>query len=117
MVATKDIGEKTADFLDKLNFKGHQIFDFVGPQSISFVDATRIIGKKIGKPDLSYQQFPYDKAEAVLISVGMTPNFVKSLIEMDKAFNENKIKTTQNITSEHKGKTTLEMFIDGVKLS
>lgn len=117
MVATKDIGEKAADLLNKLNFKRHEVFDFVGPQSISLVEATRIIGKKIGKPDLPYQQFPYDKAETILTSVGMSPNFVKSLIEMDKAFNENKIGPTQNLTTEHKGKTSLEMFFEKENLS
>jgi len=114
MIATKDIGEKAFEFLDKLNFSGQQIFDFEGPKSYTLVDAAKIIGKKIGKPDLSYEQIPYDKAEAILVAAGLSSNFVKTLIEMDKTFNENKIKPTQKMTAEHKGKTTLEMFIDEI---
>ena len=63
MVATKDIGEKAADFLEHLNFKGKEAFDFAGPQEYTLVEVTAALGKAIGKPDLAYVQFSLEDAK------------------------------------------------------
>jgi len=110
MVATRDIGFKAAEFFDRLDFKGHTIFDFIGPKSITMQEATKAIGGAIGKKDLKYHQLTFSEAEHGMLEAGMNRNTVNLMIEMYKAFNEEKIATTQSITSEHKGKTTIEEF-------
>ncbi len=52
MGATKDIGIKAAELLNRLDFKGHSIFDFVGPRSVTLADSAPISGKGIHKPNL-----------------------------------------------------------------
>lgn len=110
MIATRDVALKSAELLQALNFKGQTVFDFVGPKEITLEEAARVIGKAIGKPDLKYQQCSNQEAEKGMLEAGVSFSAGKLLLEMYKAFNEEKIKTTQEITSEHTGKTTLEEF-------
>ena len=41
----------------------------------------------IGKPDLSYEQFPYDQVQQVLTQMGVPPKGAALYIEMYKAIN------------------------------
>jgi uncharacterized protein YbjT (DUF2867 family) len=110
MVATKDIAYKAAEFLDSLKFAGQSIFEFVGPQGIPMAEATKVLGKAIGKPDLKYVQISFAQAEKELLAAGMKPQITKSILEMYKAFNDGTVKATQQLTPEHRGKTTIEEF-------
>lgn len=109
MVATEDIAIKAAEFFN-LAFEGHSVFEFVGPQDIKMTEATKAIGKVIGKPDLTYVEFPILEAEKRMIAAGMKPNSIKLILEMYQAFNEGKIRLTQKLTAENQGKTTIEEF-------
>lgn len=110
MIATKDIGLKAAELLDQLNFKGQTVFEFGGPRLVTLEEATKIIGKAIGKPDLKYVQFSYTDGEKGMTSSGMKPDTAKQMIEMYKAFNEGSLEPTQKLQGEHQGKTSLEQF-------
>jgi uncharacterized protein YbjT (DUF2867 family) len=110
MIATKDIAHKIAEFLNALTFTGTSIFEMIGPRAITMTEATNVIGKSIGKPDLKYVKLTYQKAEEELIALGLKHQISKLIVEMHKAFNDGKIKPTQALTEEHKGKTTFEEF-------
>jgi uncharacterized protein YbjT (DUF2867 family) len=112
-VAAGDIGEKAGDFLDKLSFKGHEVFDFTGPREYTFSEATTALGKAIGKPDLAYVQIPYEAARKAMLGNGMKSAMVDLMVEMYQAGNEGKIRPTQELTAEHRGKTTIEEFALG----
>ncbi len=110
MVSTKDIGERAADLLDRLDFRGRSVLEFAGPRPVVLIEATTVLGKAIGKPDLKYVQFPYPEAERAMIGAGMKPNFAALILEMDRALNEGKIEPTQTPGPENRGKTTIEEF-------
>lgn len=110
MVATQDIALKAAELLTTLKFTESSVFEFTGPRVITMTEAVHVIGKAIGKPDLKYVQLSYQQAEKDLIASGMKHQLAKLIVEMHRAFNERKIVPTQQITSEHKGKTSLEEF-------
>jgi uncharacterized protein YbjT (DUF2867 family) len=110
MVATCDIAHKAAEFLNALKFKGSTVFEFIGPRGMTMIEATNVIGKAIGKPDLKYVQLSYEQAEKELIASGMKHQISKLMVEMQRAFNDGKIMPTQKLTAEHKGKTTIEEF-------
>jgi uncharacterized protein YbjT (DUF2867 family) len=110
MVATRDIALKMAELLDKLTFTGSSVFEFVGPKTVTMHDAALIMGKALKKPNLTYVHLPYDQLEEELIASGMKHQVAKEIVEMQRAFNEGKIVTTQTLTAEHKGRTTLEEF-------
>lgn len=110
MVATRDIALKIAELLHTLKFTGSSFFDFGGPQAITMAEATKVIGKAIGKPDLKYVPHSYQQAENELIGSGLKHQLAHLMVEMQRAFNERKIMPTQKLSAEHKGKTTFEEF-------
>ncbi|MGH7208397.1 MAG: NmrA family NAD(P)-binding protein [Nitrospiraceae bacterium] len=110
MVATRDIGAKAAEFLADLQLRGHAAFEFVGPKPVTMQEATSVLGKAIGKPDLRYVKFAYEEAEKAMLATGMKPDIVGLFIEMDRGVNEGLIRTTQAMTPDHVGKTRIEYF-------
>ena len=75
-------------------------------------EATSALGKAIGKPDLKYVQFAYEKVEEAMVGAGMSPDAARLLIEMDRSLNEGLIRTTQAMTPDHLGKTGIEDFAE-----
>src|ERR1700730_9437514 len=61
MAATRDVGDYAARRLLDLDFSGKQTRELLGERDLSMAEATTIIARGIGKPDLRYQQFPYDQ--------------------------------------------------------
>jgi uncharacterized protein YbjT (DUF2867 family) len=110
MIAARDIGQKAAELLDQLQFQGKTVFELSGPKMLTMEEATTILGKAIGKPDLKYRQFPLSDAEKGMVSIGLKLNAARMLLEMQQAMNENKILPTQSLTGEHLCKTTMETF-------
>ncbi len=114
MVSTDDIGLKAAEFLDQLNFKGQTVFDFAGPRDkpLMVKEIVKILGNAIGKPNLEFVHQSYEEAKKDMLAAGMKLSLVELYIEMYKAFNANKVNFTQQITPEHRGKTTVEHFAE-----
>lgn len=110
MVATNDIAHKMAEKLEAKQFKGSSIFDFVGPRAVTMIEATKVIGKALGKPDLKYVSISYAQEEKEHLAMGMTHQLSKLLTEMHRAANEGLILPTQELTADHKGTTTIEAF-------
>lgn len=110
MVATRDIGAKAASFLADLQFRGHTAFEFFGPRPVTMQEATTVLGKAIGKPDLQYVQFPYEEAEKAMLAAGMKPDVVGLFIEMNRSFNDSLIQPTHPLTRDHLGTTGIETF-------
>lgn len=110
MVATADIAEKCAEFLNTLQFSGSTVFEFVGPKEITMTEAAKVIGKALGKPSLTYTQISYQQDEQQMVASGMKHQVAKLFVDMYKAINEGVIAPTQELTAEHKGTTTLEEF-------
>src|SRR6201998_773251 len=66
MMATRDVGTYAAQRLLDLDFSGKQPRELLGERDLSMAEATAIIARGIGKPDLRYVQFPYDQVQQVL---------------------------------------------------
>ena len=64
----------------------------LGPRDISYAEATRILGERIGKPDLQYVQFSYADQAKALVQAGMSESFASLYVEMTRAFNEGTVK-------------------------
>lgn len=113
MIATRDIGSYAAERLANLDFRGKSVSDLLGPRDVSQMEATEILGKAIGKPELQYVQFGYDDAIQGMVQAGISPDVAKSYAEMGKAINEGLIppvkRTPQNTT-----RTTMEEFAKNV---
>lgn len=112
MIATQDIAGVSARRLLALDFSGKTTEELLGPSEISMAEATRIIGKAIGKPDLPYVQFPYEEAEKAMIGTGMSPDAARALIEMYRAFNDGRLRPTEPRSAANTTPTSFEAFAE-----
>ncbi|HUJ09879.1 MAG TPA: NAD(P)H-binding protein [Verrucomicrobiae bacterium] len=110
MVATRDIADVAAQTLQARDWKGVVVRELLGPRDLTYSEATRIIGKHIGRPDLKYVQLSYDDMAKGLRQAGMSENFVGLFIEMTRAFREGKVKPRAGRTSENTTPTRFEDF-------
>ncbi len=110
MIATRDIADIAARALKARDWKGVGVRELLGPRDLSYSEATRIIGERIGKPDLKYVQFPYADEAQALVQAGMSESFAHLYVEMTRAFNEEKVKPHAGRTSENTTPTRFEDF-------
>jgi uncharacterized protein YbjT (DUF2867 family) len=73
MIATRDVGDYAAQRLLDLDFSGKQTRELLGERDLSMTEATAVIAHGIGKPDLRYEQFPYDQVQQALTQMGVPP--------------------------------------------
>src|SRR6266852_3016482 len=66
MIATRDIGDYAARRILNLDFSGKQTRELLGERDVSMTEATAVIARGIGKPDLRYVQFPYEQVQQAL---------------------------------------------------
>src|SRR6202030_3316012 len=57
MIVTRDVGDYAAQRLLELDFSGKQTRELLGERDLSTTEATGVIARGIGKPDLRYVQF------------------------------------------------------------
>jgi uncharacterized protein YbjT (DUF2867 family) len=114
MIATRDVASAAAERLIEKDFTGSSIEVLLGERHISMVDATEIIGRKIGKPGLAYVMFPYDEAEKGLIAAGLSPDMSRLSIEMSRAINEGRVFGNIVRTPVNTTPTSFETFCDEV---
>jgi len=112
MVATRDIADAAANALRARDWKGVIVRELLGSGEITYTEATRILGERIGKPDLQYVQFPYDDQARALVQAGMSESFANLYVEMTRAINEEKIKPHQGRTPENTTPTRFEDFAE-----
>ncbi len=111
MIATKDIGAAAADALLRLEFRGRQTQELQGQRDLDYTEATAIIGKAIGKPDLKYIQAPDDQIRANLVRIGMSDSFAGLILEMAAALNSGHMRTLEPRTAKSTTPTKFETFV------
>ncbi|MCL6567109.1 MAG: NAD(P)H-binding protein [Acidobacteriia bacterium] len=110
MIATRDIGIRAAEELARRSFTGQQTRELLGPRDVSLAEAAAILGKAIGKPDLRYQQMPYEQFESILTRMGLSPDGARLINEMYRAFNEGRVVAQEKRGPENTTSTTLEQW-------
>jgi len=110
MTATRDIADVAAQLLLGLEFSGHSTRELLGQRELSMQEATAIIGKAIGKAGLAYVQFSYEQAEQAMGSMGFSPDAARSLSEMDRAMNEERVRPLEKRTAANTTPTSFEQF-------
>src|SRR5712671_956763 len=81
MIATRDVGDYAAQRLLHLDFPGKQTRELLGERDLSMTEATGVIARGIGKPELRYEQSPYDQVQRALTQMGFSPRKAAVYIE------------------------------------
>jgi len=114
MMTTGDVGNYAAQRLLDLDFSGKQTRELLGERDLSMAEATAIIARGIGKPDLRYVQFPYDQVQQVLEQMGMPPKKAAVYIEMFKAINAGVLAAQEPRSRDNTTPTSFEEFVQDV---
>jgi uncharacterized protein YbjT (DUF2867 family) len=109
MIAAGDIGRKAAEIL-VARFSGVQVRELLGPREYSHEEAARILGGEIGKPKLSYQQFPSFLVEQALKQMGLPAKTAALMSEMNDAANDGLLNPLELRSERNTTPTTLETF-------
>jgi uncharacterized protein YbjT (DUF2867 family) len=114
MIATRDVGNYAAQRLLNLDFSGKQTCELLGERDLSMADATAVIARGIGKPDLRYEQFPYDQVQQALTQMGFSPRKAAVYIEMFEAINAGLLAAQELRSPENSTPTSFEKFVQDV---
>jgi uncharacterized protein YbjT (DUF2867 family) len=114
MIATRDIGDYVAERFLRLDFSGKETQELLGQRDLSITEATAILARGIGKPDLRYVQFPYEQVQQVLMQMGVPAKTAGQFIEMYKATNEGVVAARERRSAENTTPTSFEKFVQDV---
>jgi uncharacterized protein YbjT (DUF2867 family) len=114
MIATRDVGDYAAKRLLDLDFSGKQTRELLGERDLSMTEATAVIARGIGKPDLRYQQLSYDRAQQALTQLGVPPKTAALYIELYKAINAGVLAAQEPRSPENSTPTSFEEFVQDV---
>jgi uncharacterized protein YbjT (DUF2867 family) len=109
MVATRDIAAAAAEGMLG-GEKGKVVRELLGPREYSMLQATAILGKAIGKPDLKYVEFPMAGVKPALKGMGMSDSAADLFVEMINGFNNRTIVPVEKRGPRNTTPTTLEEF-------
>src|SRR5271163_3216961 len=114
MIATRDVGEYAAQRLLKLDFSGKQTRELLGERDLSMKEATAVIARGIGEPNLRYEQIPYDQVRQALTQMGFSPKKAAVYIEMFTAINAGVLAAQERRSPANSTPTSFEQFVQDV---
>jgi uncharacterized protein YbjT (DUF2867 family) len=114
MIATRDVGDYGARRILDLDFSGKQTRELLGERDLSMTEVTAVIARGIGKPDLRYEQFPYDQMQQALTQMGLSPTKAAVYIEMFQAINTGVLAAQEPRSPENSTPTSFETFVQDV---
>jgi uncharacterized protein YbjT (DUF2867 family) len=110
MVATRDVADVAAGYLEKPAFAGYGTRVLLGPRDYTFQEASGILGASIGKPGLPYTQIPYDGFRHGLVGAGVSASTADAFLDMIRAMNEERMLRGLARDASSTTPTTLEQF-------
>jgi uncharacterized protein YbjT (DUF2867 family) len=111
MIAARDIGEWTAEELLRLDFSGKQSRELLGQRDLTYKEVASVIGQAIGRPTLSYSQFPPALVKPALLQAGMSSNMSDLILEMSEALNSGYMAPLEARSARNTTPTTFEAFV------
>jgi uncharacterized protein YbjT (DUF2867 family) len=114
LIATRDVGSYAAQRLLDLDFSGKQTRELLGERDLSMTEATGVMARGIGKPDLRYEQFSYDQVQHALTQAGFSPKKAAVYIEMFQAINAGLLAAQEPRSPQNSSPTSFEKFVQDV---
>jgi uncharacterized protein YbjT (DUF2867 family) len=111
MIATRDIGSIAADILHARDFSGKHARELLGQRDLAYKEATSVIGKAIGKPELAYAQLPQQQMKPALVQMGMSTSMADALLEMSDSLNSGYMVALELRSATNSTPTSFETFV------
>jgi len=113
MVAARDIAAVATQALATRDWTGVRVREVVGPRELSAREATRILGSRIGIPDLPYVSLGSEELVAALVGAGLSESFARMYQEMTAAMNRRELHPRGEGSTGVTTGTPFEEFADG----
>jgi uncharacterized protein YbjT (DUF2867 family) len=110
MIASSDIAEVAARALRQRDFKGFVVRELLGERDLTMREVTRILGDRIGKPDLRYVQTSSLDFIEGLLQMGLSQNFAEDVEHAFSGLNENRSRSKEGRGPENTTPTRFETF-------
>jgi uncharacterized protein YbjT (DUF2867 family) len=111
MIATKDIAAAAVQGLLHAGRHDGRIHDLLGPREYTLREATTLIGRAIGKPELPYVVMTGEQMQGALVGSGFSSDVAAKYIEMMDGFNRGLATPDAPRSAASTTPTTLESFI------
>ena len=112
MIATRDIAGVAAHALKARDWTGVVVRELLGPRDLAHAEVTRILGARVGRPDLQYVQFPYADFAASLVQMGLSENVANLYAEMHGSINDGRYRSLEGRRPENTTPTRFEDFAE-----
>lgn len=112
LIATQDIAKVAGEYLLNTDFTGKSFRELVGPKNLSMNEITGILGKAIGKDDLTYVQFSYEDTKKALVDMGLSDDVAESYNELYRWMNSDDFGTERELTDDNTTETSFEEFAE-----
>jgi len=110
LVDTADIAEVAVEELLRTNAEAFNRREVAGSALLTLQDTASILGRAIGKPDLTWVQFPYDDAKNAMQGYGFSESVSQAFIDFAKRANDLSIWGQVVLTDDNRTSTSLEDF-------
>lgn len=114
MIATRDVAAVAAGALAARDWQGFVVRELLGQRDLTHGEVTRIIGERIGRPDLQYVQFSYANMARALVQMGFSEDAAGQHVELARALNEGTVRSRQGRSPETTTPTSFEAFAAGL---
>ena len=108
--ATRDIAEVAAAALESKDFAGVVTRELHGERDLSHAEAAAAIGAQIGKPKLSYKQFPAFLVEQGMKQMGIPGKTAALMSEMNEAVNDGRLQPQEPRSKATTTATSIEKW-------
>lgn len=112
MVGTRDIADAAVAALRARDWKGFVVRELLGPRDLTYDEATRILGERIGQPELPYVRLPPDEMAGALVQGGFSEDMARLYVELAEALNEGRVRSVEGRTPANTTPTRFEDFAD-----
>ncbi|RKG81462.1 FMN-dependent NADH-azoreductase, partial [Corallococcus exercitus] len=112
MIATRDIADAAVTALRARDWQGFVVRELLGPRDLSYAEATRILGERIGQPELPYVKLPPDEMAGALVQGGFSADLARLYVELAQAINDGRVRSLEGRTPANTTPTRFEDFAD-----
>lgn len=109
MIAVRDVAAAAVDALTTSHSAGYRVRELPGPADLTYAEATRILGARLGLPG-TYVQLPAREAVEALAAYGFSPDAARQYVEMARAFETGLIRAREARDASGPGGTSFEDF-------
>jgi uncharacterized protein YbjT (DUF2867 family) len=110
MVAAADIARRAVDILTAEAFAEPRVQEMLGAADRTLEEATRVLGRSIGRPAAHYIQTDYVQARQEMIGSGMSESFADAVMQTARGFNAGEHWEQEPRSPRNTTKTTLEAW-------